>query len=386
MREVFYSVSTGNLLFFSVLLFAVKRGNCSANRWLAAFFLISALLLLQTIFEYNGFYREHPALLEVFTPLSFAWGTTYYLYVRKLIEPDRRISRTDLLHGVPALLCLALYCSLYMSSDSNKLIYFNRIMNDQPTEYDAAVPLSLLHFIIYLSSSFWFVTEHQKKVSNYFSGELEGRNLSWLLKLNCALLLIWLLWANFHLHEIFPSFIPALPVLKDFTPLLLAVVLFSLGYFAVKQNAIFPTEVIVNEKKCRSLDATGSIRLSETIFAEKKALATKLIQIMGEEKHHRSPDLTLPELANHLHISTNVLSDIINNVVGENFYDFVNRYRVEECKALLVDPRYDHYTTLGIGYEAGFNSKSTFHKVFKDVTGRSPARYRKEMQKVSPAL
>lgn len=386
MKEALYSVSMANLLFFSILLFAVKRGNHKANRWLAVFFLISALLLLQTIFEYNGFYSRHHALLEVFTPLLFLWGTTYYLYIRTLIGNSSKLSRTDLLHGLPALLCFFSYCPLYWSTESEKLSYLRRLMNDQPTAYDWAMGLSLLHFILYLACSFRFVTAHQKRVSNYFSGDLNKRNLSWLLILNFALLCIWLLWANFHLNEIFPSYVPALPLLKDLTPVLLIIILFSLGYYAVNQNAIFPPEIIQDP-----LNNTAEIphepdRTGAGIAAEKRALVQKLVEIMTDEKHYRNPDLTLPELANHLNISTNILSDAINNGIGENFYDFVNRYRVEECKTLLVNSSYEHYTTLGIGFEAGFNSKSTFHKVFKDLTGKSPAQYRKEMQKLSPTL
>lgn len=386
MKEALYSVSMANMLFFSILLFAVKRGNHSANRWLAVFFLISASLLLQAVFEYNGFYNKHPALLEVFTPLLFLWGTTYYFYIRTLIETAPKRSWIDILHGVPTLLCFFFYCPLYWSAESEKLHYLRRLMNDQPTGYDEAMGLSLLHFIIYLACSFRFVNDHQKRVANYFSGDLRKRNLSWLLALNYALLFIWLLWANFHLNEIFPSYVPALPLIRDLTPIFLIIILFSLGYYAVNQNAIFPPEITLNTINEPADVRNENEQIDATVAAEKKELVQKVVEVMSDQKHYRNPDLTLPELANHLNVSTNILSDVINKGIGENFYDFVNRHRVEECKTLLVDSSYEHYTTLGIGFEAGFNSKSTFHKAFKSLTGQSPARYRKEMQKLSPTL
>ncbi|MEM6318074.1 MAG: helix-turn-helix domain-containing protein [Bacteroidota bacterium] len=58
--------------------------------------------------------------------------------------------------------------------------------------------------------------------------------------------------------------------------------------------------------------------------------------------------------------------------------DFINRYRVQEVQAKLVDSKFDHYTILGIAQEAGFNAKSTFYTAFKKVTGMTPSAYRKQ--------
>ena len=73
------------------------------------------------------------------------------------------------------------------------------------------------------------------------------------------------------------------------------------------------------------------------------------------------------------------MSLAINEGLKKNFYDLVNGYRVEEAKRLLVDPNSNNYTVLSIGFEAGFNSKTTFNTVFKKFTGLTPTAYR-EMQ------
>jgi AraC-like DNA-binding protein len=66
----------------------------------------------------------------------------------------------------------------------------------------------------------------------------------------------------------------------------------------------------------------------------------------------------------------------MNEVLGVNFYDLVNKYRVEEAKQLLTDPRYDRYTILRVASDAGFNSKTTFNAVFRKFTGVTPSYYR----------
>ena len=68
--------------------------------------------------------------------------------------------------------------------------------------------------------------------------------------------------------------------------------------------------------------------------------------------------------------------DFINNCFDENFYTFINRYRLEDCKAMLVNEKYNHLSILGIAFEAGFNSKTAFNTAFKKNTGLSPKEFK----------
>ena len=98
----------------------------------------------------------------------------------------------------------------------------------------------------------------------------------------------------------------------------------------------------------------------------------KLLQLMAEQQPWLEPELTLAELAHRLRTNTSLLSHVINAGCGQNFNDFVNRYRVAEAERKLQDPRLAHYSLVGIALESGFNSKSTFNRVFKKLTGRTP--------------
>ena len=62
----------------------------------------------------------------------------------------------------------------------------------------------------------------------------------------------------------------------------------------------------------------------------------------------------------------------------EVFLVFSNGYRVEEAKRLLTDPKFENYSVLSVGFEAGFNSKTTFNTVFKKLTGLTPREYKEE--------
>ncbi len=81
-------------------------------------------------------------------------------------------------------------------------------------------------------------------------------------------------------------------------------------------------------------------------------------------------------LARETGLSTSYLSKIINTNSDYNFSDFINNFRIEKAKKLLADAEYNNYTYIAIGYECGFNSKSTFYTAFKKFTGQTPSIYK----------
>jgi AraC-like DNA-binding protein len=99
----------------------------------------------------------------------------------------------------------------------------------------------------------------------------------------------------------------------------------------------------------------------------------RLVQLMDQEQPWREPDLTLHELAQRLGAHPALLSRVLNTGCRQNFNDFVNTYRTQEAQRKLADPRFAHYSLMGVALESGFNSKSTFNRVFKKLTGQAPS-------------
>jgi len=71
------------------------------------------------------------------------------------------------------------------------------------------------------------------------------------------------------------------------------------------------------------------------------------------------------------------LSQTINEQLNQTFSEFINIYRVEEAKRLLLDTRKKHISILAIAEEVGFNSKSSFNAVFKKYANITPSEFRK---------
>ncbi|GAB3935700.1 ABC transporter permease [Mucilaginibacter myungsuensis] len=132
---------------------------------------------------------------------------------------------------------------------------------------------------------------------------------------------------------------------------------------------------------------------SSTLLADIPQVPTKLLSsdlrqkaswLKNEIKLHgyyQDPDLDLGSLAQKLDMHTHELSRIINTVLKKSFTDLISGYRVRAAINKMRDPAYDHLTLLGIAYECGFNSQSSFNRIFKQVTGKSPQEYKNEHKK-----
>lgn len=103
-------------------------------------------------------------------------------------------------------------------------------------------------------------------------------------------------------------------------------------------------------------------------------LKQKLEQLMQEEKPYLEPELSLGDLANRLRTNTSVLSAVINTGMGKNFNDYINQHRIEAFKEKVKQPQSKHLTLLAIAFDCGFNSKATFNRAYKKLTGQTPGK------------
>lgn len=101
-----------------------------------------------------------------------------------------------------------------------------------------------------------------------------------------------------------------------------------------------------------------------------------LNELMNQKKIYKDPSLSLALLASTINIKPYQLTYILNRHLKKNFSDFINEYRVHEVKEMINNKAYDHYTLLAMAYEAGFNSKASFNRIVKNMTGKSPKELR----------
>jgi YesN/AraC family two-component response regulator len=100
---------------------------------------------------------------------------------------------------------------------------------------------------------------------------------------------------------------------------------------------------------------------------------------MTEKKLHLIPELTLANVAEELKVHPNTLSQVINRIEKRSFFDYINKLRVEEFLEKVAIPDNQKFTLLSLAYESGFNSKTSFNRNFKNIVGKSPSEYLKEI-------
>ena len=148
-----------------------------------------------------------------------------------------------------------------------------------------------------------------------------------------------------------------------------------LGYNGLKQSTIFlPYLLLEKQDKKRNNKIAKSTESSEV-------LKRNIEDLLKTEKSYLNPDLTLRILAEKINLSERKLSSFLNHEMQVSFYDFINSYRIIEAQERLLSNEYEKYTIEGIGHSCGFNSRSSFFKIFKKEIGISPSEYKKTKKK-----
>ncbi|BFP43431.1 hypothetical protein FGF1_42760 [Flavobacteriaceae bacterium GF1] len=110
--------------------------------------------------------------------------------------------------------------------------------------------------------------------------------------------------------------------------------------------------------------------------SEEQILTTKLYSLFKEGELFRNPNLKIADVADKLQIPPYLLSQFLNDNLGKSFAIFINEHRIEAAKKKLLSN--NNFTLETIGYDCGFNSKSTFFSTFKKLTGLTPSNYREQ--------
>ena len=169
--------------------------------------------------------------------------------------------------------------------------------------------------------------------------------------------------------------------LNVYINLMMLATVFFISYNALKQKEIFPLntkhrEAIINVSKTLK----DNIPSKRKIFSDEELIDYKsqLNTLMNKQQLYLNHDINVASLSEHMNITTHQLSYIINNGFNQNFFQFINSYRVEKAKSLLLDKSSNKLSILGIAFESGFNSKTAFNTTFKKITSLTPSEFKKQ--------
>ncbi|HWD87168.1 MAG TPA: ABC transporter permease [Mucilaginibacter sp.] len=346
-------------LTFALQLWFSKSTNRIANRFLAAALAVAVLWIIRllaidiNLSAYSLFWSRVPL------QFSLALGPLIYFYVLKITRPEYQFKNNDLLHFSPLLL----------ESTAFVLETAESIKTGIPT-YDTSTyhwlnpvlqSLAFISVAIYLYRCRTLIENFYRQQK--FTGTDRHRyELRWLHNLLTAFGAVWLLWIPFtvigyYYHLGAQAYYP------------LYVLLISMLIWIAAQAFLKP--------EIGAQSDTIPV-LKPLLPAELKQKAAWLKKAVKETRYYQDPELSLGSLAEKVGLHTHELSRVLNTVLKKSFNDFINEYRVQEAIRKMQDPANDHITLLGIGYESGFNSQTSFNRIFKQITGKSPLEYKNE--------
>ena len=321
---------------------------------LALLVLVVAFLLT---FEILLIYNIQSAL-KIISPFVFPMflliGPLIYFFALKTVSNDIRPNK-KIVHFFPYFFFVLFFVfRIYFSSNGDPNRFDELLKGNLPLGVKIFILSDFFSRLIYttLAAIQILQAKRKKKIKN----TLDFRLLKILLFFSFLSLVIYLSVFVFSLGW----------KARLFTGFIFSLMMYVVGYFYIREK-------ILTKNSSKNENKYAYSPLSDN---QKRELYFKLLNLMKTEKPYLNPDLTATQLAEKLEISQNYLSQLLNEVVGKNFYEFINNYRIEEAKKILSDKE-DNRTILSIAYDVGFNSKTTFNTAFKKIVNMSPTGYRK---------
>lgn len=366
----------GTLAFFFEILLLSKRNKTLADKILAVWMLILGLHLFLFYFTYKGLDFKYTHLLGIRYPFPFLHWPMLFLYTASLTNYLKRFKLIQLLHFLPFLFFYVYYADRFVVGQEEKIIFINKIISGHQDIYTIySYPVLILSVIIYFVLTFLLIKKHKSNIKEYYSYSNEKINLNWLKYLLIGMLVVWgvVIIATFGRDD-----------LDALTPVYISVVLFVIliGYLGIKQGNIFVTQVLNSDVYEDNIANNNKKRYNKSGLKDKEIakIQIQLTVLMEEEKIFKDQSLSLSKLAEKIGVISNYLSQVINERIGRNFYDYINYYRTEEFKYLVAKPENKKLTILALALDSGFASKGAFNKAFRKFAGQTPSEYVKSIR------
>lgn len=360
------------LAFLSTLVFT-KKNRTLGDTILSCWFLVLLIHLTCYHLANNGSIEKYSFLAGWELPLPLLHGPLLFLYVSDLVKKHKKVKIPSWVHFLPFLVIFIYLFDFYGLPRAQKI----NILRNGGQGFEEFILLKhILNIVSGLGYILWSLVliNSYKKASQKPNSTLPYINLKWLELLAWGLAAIWgavvltdenLIFATVSVYSILISFfgikvveihkdVPRHERKKD-----------GLNIFKNKTNDI---SNLKSTLEIFSRYTTSGLNKEKT-----QLIKSKLDEFSNKEKAYQDANLTLNGLAGKIGVHPNYLSQYINENLELSFHDYVNTLRVEEFKKRVHSNEHKKYNLLALAYDCGFNSKSSFNRNFKKVTGLTPS-------------
>lgn len=360
-----------NSILFIIFLITVKTKNHLSN------ILFSVYIFIQALDTAAGFvsrylYPAYPGYALLVSNLFFLLYPALFLYVLSVLYSDFKLKRIHLIHLTPYFLSnLIMVPRLFLASREEKLelllgnTYINLI------EIKILYLLITIFILIYLGLIFYHILRCRNLIKENYSNDA-NHSYKWVLQFILFYSLTVLIGITKNLF-MYAGLNTAYNIIMQIIPICIFVYICWIVFKALQTPDLF-RGIESNLQLVKSFSLNKN---KDRSHQEENPKIRELEDFMEKEEPFLDPSLTVFELSNQMGWSSRELSLLINNDLGQHFFDFVNSYRVNKAKMYLENYNAAQYNISEILYKVGFNSKSSFNTAFKKHAKLTPSQFRK---------
>lgn len=356
--------------FLLVAMVAIKKTtNQQAKITLLALLLVIGAVLVSNAISATYIYRQYPQIAGFSRGMVLLIGPLLLFYTKALLFNSFVLDWRKFGHFIPYLLAVVIIRYQQIGVTDQQYI---KAVDDLMNGTSRADYWSGFWFVSYFIHLFSYgllirstVLEiHQN--NKLYQVSIEQR-IKWIKLIQTTLLALTTVFIGITLYISVTGFYT---ITGNFIyVLVLAFLVYAIAFKAVTQQEILSPHFELKYKTWQNNDQQSSAEL-----------IGQLMHLLEDQKLFLDPDLTAAGVAQKLSIHPNQLSHLINQHFNRNFNDLINQYRIEEFKRIALLEKYHHYSIIGLAYEVGYNSKSTFNTAFKKFTGKTPGQYLTEQK------
>ena len=350
----------------AVLLNLLPAKHIQPRRILAGFFVLIALVLTTTLIVWNGDLKaaainHTPFVVSILAACLLLQGPVLYFYLRSLSQEIKLLQWRNLVHAIPALLATILLFTFGINSlewqPSTDLVGAE---NAVVTSIWALVKLSPLGYIIACFIAEYKLRENLREL--YSDIAMSELKLADVVLAGFCIHWLWSLLAYLLEGVVSAAVSDSLGIIDNYLTVILVNGLFVFG--------------LINTRQLLNVQAIPAAKPVQPSKMDHKVAVIEAA--IHEQKLFLESNINLERFSDQIGLKPRDVSAILKMHYQSNFFEFINRYRVEEAKRLLVAPELKDETILEIIYKSGFNSPSAFHRFFKRMVGITPTEFRQK--------
>lgn len=366
-------------IILGVLILKSPLFQSKANKYLAYAIFSLSFSLLNFVLDEIGLYNTIPFLRFIdIIDSSLLFPVFIFLYVVHQIDHPIKNSKKKIWLFVPYL--YSLICSI---------LDIDIISNSLQSSFISQFLIEIVGFIQILII-FLFIPSILIYTYTFIKLSNNTQEKKWLTRLWALVFMLFSSWILAILSGILLDYDFA-PIMKILT-IIAAFLIHWVIYFGIFKFRLAKDQeeikILINKRKPNytnqvvqvvtepKLPKETNTKKIESI-TEENAYFKKLESLCLNNQIYKDNTLDRDKVAEMLGMSSGYVSQLVNTVTGDNFSTYINRYRVDAVKDLILDSEFDNYSLLAIGLECGFSSKTTFHNSFKKIMGMTPNAYRK---------